>query len=187
MDPQNRHVRSGPFPTTMESMGSSAISRPNASATPAVPSEVLLFNWPLVQNGWRSLVHVLATGLIVALAYYLSASLAMTLLTGLVLVLATWRFWIPMRYRLTAEGIGQFGFGRRRLIPWPSIVRYEVLQNGVMLHFGRGESLLARLSTIYLDWGNDREHVLAMVDFFTRRDRSPSARGSSRIQHAAIR
>ena len=171
----------------MEGMGSTATSTPNASAIPAVPSEVLLFNWPLVQNGWRSLIHVLATGLIVALAYYWSGSLAMTLLTGLVLVIATWRFWVPMRYRLTAEGIGQFGFGRRRLIPWPSIVRYEILRDGITLHFGRDDSLLARLSTIHLTWGSDRERVLAMVDFFTRHDRTPSARGSSRIQHAALR
>lgn len=180
-------MRGDAFQTTMESMGSTATSPPNVPATPAVPSEVLLFNWPLIQNGWRSIVHVLGTGLIVVLAYSLSRSPAMTALTGLVLVVATWRFWVPMRYRLTAEGIGQFGFGRRRLIPWPSVVRYEVLRDGIMLHFGRGESLLARLSTKYLAWGNERERVLAMVEFFTRHDRPSSARGSSRIQLTSLR
>jgi hypothetical protein len=161
-------------------MGSSAVSESAAAAGSSIPSEVLLLNWPLVQDGWRSVVYATGTFAVATAAGLLSHSVAMALLTGLVLVVAMWRFWLPVRFQLTAEGISQFCLGRRRLIPWLGIVRYAVLPRGVLLFFDPGDSPLSWLSTLYLGWRGEPDRVLAMVDFFTRNGRK--SQGSSRVQ-----
>ncbi len=171
----------------MRVMGSSAAPLTVSPSGSAVPSEVLLRNWPLVHDGWRSLGVVLGTVLTAAAAYWLSGSWAMTVLTAVVLVSSMWRFWLPVRYQLTAEGIGQFSLGRRRLIPWPAVVRYRVLRRGVLLCFDRSASPLAQLATVYLAWGDQREQVMSMVDVFTRRGHASAPRGSSQVRRSAFR
>ena len=110
----------------------------------------------------------------------------MALLSAGVLVIAMWRFWLPVRFQLTAEGISQFCLGRRRLIPWPGIVRYAVLPRGVVLFFDHGDSPLSWLSTLYLGWRGEPDRVLAMIDFFTRNGRNSGTPGSSRIRRSVV-
>lgn len=89
--------------------------------------------------------------------------LALLALAGV--VLAGWRFFVPIAYQVNAEGVEQFALGLRWKIPWEAIGRYEVADSGVWLLPTRTRRPMDILRGVYLPWGEHREEVLAHIRY----------------------
>ena len=83
-----------------------------------------------------------------------------------VLLIALWRFWLPIRYELGSQGVTQTVLGRETRIPWTSIVNYQVRTRGIVLFSDAVLTPLSSLRGLYLPWGRQREPVLAQVDYY---------------------
>lgn len=131
-----------------------------------IPEEVSLVNWPLRDEPvGASLVLALAAGA-GWLAVWGSGSVVMgTVIFGL-LAATLWRTWLPVRFHLGSGGVVQFVLGSERRLAWLDIARYELLNDGVMFFSQAEASPLATLEGVYMRWGNQREKVLAVLEFY---------------------
>jgi len=115
----------------------------------------------------------------------LSSSLALTLAVGAgwiagwateapwagvavatVLVVVAWRTWLPVRYELGSSGVTQSVLGWRRRIPWAAIVQHEVRGSGVLLMPDAMKTPLSPLRGLFLHWHDQRDQVLAQLDYY---------------------
>lgn len=128
------------------------------------PPEVEVLNWPLVQDGWRSVFYLLLTIACISLLFYLSGSAACALLGCLAILISLWRFWLPVRFQLSPLGIVQTCLGRQRFIAWSNVRRCERLQSGILFFFSTDRSPLALLSTLYISWRDQQNPFLELID-----------------------
>ena len=56
--------------------------------------------------------------------------------------------------------------GFSRLIAWTSIRHYEVRGDGIVLYFDAELSKLSPLRGVYIRWANQREAVLANLEYY---------------------
>ncbi len=78
-----------------------------------------------------------------------------------VVVLGSWRLWIPIRYALTAEGIQEAIWAMRWTIPWKAIARYEVADSGLWLFPHQPGTTGSPPRGMYLPWADHRQQVLS--------------------------
>ena len=82
------------------------------------------------------------------------------------LALALWRFFVPVVYELSADGVDQWVFGRLVRLPWRVITRCEIRESGVLLTFRRDESPLAAIRGLFLPFDGNRDAVVAQVRYY---------------------
>jgi hypothetical protein len=82
------------------------------------------------------------------------------------LVVALWRFFLPVVFELSGKGVDQRLFGRQRRIPWRAIRRWEVRSAGVLLLPDEDRSAMAPFRSLYLPWATCRDEVLAHVHHY---------------------
>lgn len=148
-------------------------SLPSTASAPALrrgpPPPVSWRSWPLEEGGasawWLSIV---AVGVIVAVGLS-TGSPQRTLVACAVLSAAAWRFFVPIHFELSAQGISQEVFGRQRRIPWRAFEGGEVCREGVFLRPAGGSWTLFR--GLYLPWGSRRSEVVAFVDYYLNQPR----------------
>ena len=134
-----------------------------------IPDEVWLVDWPLREEPiGSSLVLALVAG-----AGWLAVWATGSAVTGGVmfalLALTLWRTWLPVRYQLGAGGVVQSVLGWERRIAWLEIGRYELQDDGVVFFRDAEAAALAALNGVYMRWGNQREKVLAVLEFYLPR------------------
>ena len=93
----------------------------------------------------------------------------MPLLALVALATALWRFFLPVVFQLSEEGVDQWLFGRRRRIPWQAIRRYEVCSAGVLLLPHEDRPVMAAFRGLYLPWSTHRDEVLVHVHHYLDR------------------
>jgi hypothetical protein len=130
------------------------------------PEEVSLVDWPLVQRPVSSLLALALAGGVSWLVGWTmrwewgaiaAAALAVTL----------WRTWLPVRFDLNSGGVSQIIFERwKRRIPWSAIRAFEVRSDGVLLVPDSAITPLSPLRGLYLHWGDQREAVLASLEYY---------------------
>lgn len=134
-----------------------------------MPEEVSLLDWPLREEPLESsLVLALAAGA-GWLAVWASGSAAMGVMIVGLLALTSWRTWLPVRYKIGAGGVVQSVLWSVRRIEWLEIGRYELQENGVIFFRDAEAAPLAALNGVYVRWGNQREKVLAVLEFYLPR------------------
>jgi hypothetical protein len=83
------------------------------------------------------------------------------------LLLATsWRLWLAVTYEVGVSGVTQCCLGRRRRIGWAAIRSYQVRGEGVLLVPDIQVTPLSPLRGLYLPWLDQREKVLANVEYY---------------------
>ena len=118
--------------------------------------DIQVLNWPLVQDGWRSLMYVFLT-VGTGIAVYLGTQHGLTTALAIsALIISMWRFWLPVQFRFSHLGIIQTCLGRRHLYQWKTVRRCDALQNGLLILFNTDRSSLALFSSLYIGWREQR-------------------------------
>lgn len=134
-----------------------------------IPDEVLLVDWPLRDEPMgSSLALALAAGA-GWLAVWATGSAVMGVVIVVLLGATLWRTWLPVRYKIGAGGVVQSVLGWERRIAWLEIGRYELQADGVIFFRDAEAAPLAALNGVYVRWGNQREKVLAVLEFYLPR------------------
>jgi len=121
-------------------------------------------SWPLRQRPLRA---VLALGMLLAAGIgvqWLTGRIYLAAASVAVLIVASWRFFLPVTFQLSQSGIDYWVLGRRRHIPWQSIRSYRIQADGVLLLPYQDQSLIARLNGVYVRWNGHKEQVLALLE-----------------------
>ena len=125
-------------------------------------------SWPLRESWSRSLLVVIALLIGGLLVRWLTGQTYLAVAASLALVLASWRFFIPVEFALSERGVDQRVFRRRRRISWQAIRRSEVCSAGVLLLPDEDRSVMAPFRGLYVPWKTHREEVLAHVRRYVR-------------------
>ncbi len=120
-------------------------------------------SWPFGRSPLRSaavVLGVLGVGCAVGIAL---GSWPLGLLAAGALLTTLWRFFTPVTFRISDDGVDQWVYGRRLRIPWRAIRRYEVCAAGVLLVPHGERSIMAPFRSLYLPWEGHCDEVLAYM------------------------
>lgn len=125
--------------------------------------ELSICCWPLRD----SLTGVMALLGIVILSggfFLLTGQLWMSLFVLLVLVICTWRIWIPVHFEFGASGITRTCLGRRQQIPWYLVARAERCRDGIRLYPRSADAPLATLHALHIYSASHTELLHELVE-----------------------
>ncbi|MBN2473072.1 MAG: hypothetical protein JXB62_00590 [Pirellulales bacterium] len=135
---------------------------------------------PLSWRSWPAREHVLRTVLVVLgllaaalLVVWLLHRVSLAVVALAALLIALWRFFVPVRFDLSAHGVDEMVLGRQRRIPWQAVRRHEVCAAGVLLLPHDDRSAMASFRGLYLPWAGHRDEVLAHVRYYLDRSGEP--------------
>ena len=148
------------------------------------PQEVSLIDWPLTQRPVSSLLALGLAGGVSWLVGWAAMRWEVGVLAAAALAITLWRTWLPVRYEIGSGGIVHAIFGRlKRRIPWSAIQAYDVRTDGVVLVPDAVITPLSPLRGLYLHWGDQREAVLANLEYYVHGWRT-APRHSTLRQHS---
>jgi len=130
---------------------------------PLAPEDVVVWNWPLRDEGLKSWAMLATAVALVAAVWSIWRDAPFTILAATALALSLWRLWLPVKWELGLTGVTQTALGLRRRIPWMAIARFEYAPAGVWLFSDREES---SLRGVFIGYGGQRERVTACIDYY---------------------
>ncbi|MHC4178687.1 MAG: hypothetical protein ACYSWU_14345 [Planctomycetota bacterium] len=136
---------------------------------PEPPPPIRWRSWPVRDDTGRGLLLVIGLLITAAAVGWLSAQVYLGLAALAALLMALWRFFLPVVFELSGEGVDQRLFGRQRRIPWQAIRRWEVRSAGVLMLPHEDRSAMAPFRGLYLPWTTHRDEVLAHVRHYLQR------------------
>ncbi len=147
---------------------SSAVVDTAATAPPQEqgPLQVQLAHWPLRNQPKRSICLILVIALTVVLTGIVSNSFSMGLLVCSMLLIASWRYWIPVQYEIGPYGIRQTVWKHVRRVSWQQIGRIEFRQHGIRFFPDRDPAQLANLRGLYVYHPEKEETLKQVVTFY---------------------
>lgn len=128
-----------------------------------LPAPISWRSWPAREGLVRTAAVVLGLLAAAAVVYWATGGTVLAVLAAAALAVALWRFFLPVEFELSEEGVGQRIFRFERLIPWQAVDGYEACAAGVLLFSQNAGSPLASLRGLYVPWTSHREEVLAHV------------------------
>lgn len=131
------------------------------------PADVHFIQWQLRDDGLRVIFPLLGIVSVVVAATVVSSSVLMGLLAGTAVAAALWRYWVPIEVRLSARGMEQTCFGRRRRILWSDIGAFQFQPRGVAFTATHRGVLTAALDGAFVRFGNRREAVREIIQYYT--------------------
>ncbi len=139
-------------------------------------AEIVWRSWPLREAAplsWLVPAGVLA---VAGLVQMVVGSTPLSIATLLILLLSLWRFFVPIRYTVSRDGVLQEFWGQRRWIGWHAVGKYQVHEQGIVLYRAAQPIGLDALWSVYVPCGNRCPEVLGLLHRYARRLRqSPSA------------
>lgn len=109
---------------------------------------------------WVAVVGLVAVGLLVR-------TMVGSSLAGLLAVAASaasmWRFFLPVDYEISADGIAETVFGRRQGIPWSAVSGYLIQRNGFVLLRTRTAVPLDAFRAHFIPFGPHKDLILQML------------------------
>jgi len=133
------------------------------SRQPLAPEDIAVWNWPLRDDGMKGWGLLLGAVGLATLVWWIWNSASFALFTYFMLMLSLWRLWLPVRWELGLTGITMVVLGFRRRIPWLSVARFELREDGVWL-FADREAAPQRGT--FIAYGGQRERVQACVEYY---------------------
>ena len=133
------------------------------SRQPLAPEDVVVWNWPLRDEGLKSWAILIAAIAITALVWAIWANAAFALFTYAMLALALWRLWLPVKWELGLTGITMVVLSFRRRIPWLAVARFELRDDGVWLFADREAS--SQRGT-FIAYGGQKERVRDCIEYY---------------------
>ncbi|MBX3415781.1 MAG: hypothetical protein KF708_24060 [Pirellulales bacterium] len=136
------------------------------TATAATPT-LEIHSWPIRDEGLRGW-SPLAVGLLLSILLATSSvGIGAGIVAFILLAIASWRSWVPVRFFLDTRGL-RFCLGRReRLLPWPLVAGYRVERHGVTIFPAtKGNTGIDALRGIYVPFGDQQDALLALLDDF---------------------
>lgn len=130
---------------------------------PADAPAVTLRCWLLRDRPLLSLAISLGVLLLAVLIYFASRNLLGTALSITALLVVMRRVWLPIRFRVDAQGIIRQVSGRSRRIPWSAIARYEICSRGVVLLPHGADYRLAAGQGLFVPWAGRKDEILALL------------------------
>ena len=127
------------------------------------PPPIRWRSWPVRDEPLHS--AVIAGGLLIAVVtvYGVAGRAYLAVLALAALAIALRRFFVPVEYELSEDGVDRWLFGRQRRIRWQAVGRYEVCRQGVLLFPYKDLSVLAVFRGLYVPFLSHREEILAHV------------------------
>jgi len=145
------------------------------------PEEVSLTDWPLRQRPLGSLLALAAAGGLSWLVGWAATRWEVGAVVAAALAVTLWRTWLPVRFEINSGGIAQVLFGRwKRRIPWSAIQAYDIRSDGVLLVPDVVITPLSPLRGLYLHWGDQRDAVLANLEYYVHGWRAASRHSTHR-------
>ena len=108
---------------------------------------------------------VVAAAACVAVGWWLRQPIVAGL-AGSALAVVLWRTWLPQTFEIGVMGVTQTVLGRSRRIPWSSVRGWRVDGNGVLLSPDAELTPLSHLRGLYLPWLDQREKLLASIEYY---------------------
>ncbi|MHC4403075.1 MAG: hypothetical protein ACYTG0_25725 [Planctomycetota bacterium] len=137
--------------------------RPEPPEPREPPPPIQWRSWPLSENvpvAAMVVIGLLAVGLGVG---WMTGRMHLALLAAGAVAAGMWRFFLPTRFQLNADGVSQRTLGRNRRIPWKAIRRYEIHVSGVLLLPDDEARPIDPFRGLFLPWGKHHREVLAQV------------------------
>ena len=150
----------------VDSHVSSTTAAPRARPDETGPLQLQLVNWPLRDQPRRSLVVVLLLILVSVLAGRASQSLSMGLLAGSAALVASWRYWLPVTYKIGPYGIRQLVLKRVRRLSWRQVGRIEIRNQGIRFLPDHDPAQLANLRGLYIYHRGQEETLKHVVNYY---------------------
>ncbi len=122
--------------------------------------------WPLGDGMPYSWIGVSAIGVVFGVTLLVAESWLAACAAACLLIVAGWRFFIPVSYTVDAGGLSWSVMGRRRSIAWSSVRHCAIRFQGVMLYTRQRVAPLDALRAVYVPWCGNRE---ALLDVLKRR------------------
>lgn len=122
--------------------------------------------WPLVD---RPLVSLAVATLLIAVAYAVYAALGAwywSLAASLTVVIAMWRYLLPITFEVTPRGLKQESFIQTASTGWADIHAVRQCSSGVLLLPGEEDTPLDALRGLFLPWGPHRTELLQLVSLY---------------------
>ena len=159
-------------------------TRPTPNPVPrlrSAPEEVTLLDWPLRERPIGSLLALAAVVAAAGLAGWVTANWVTGVVVGAILTVTMWRTWLPVRYELTGSGIRQSVLGWTRRVPWAAVRQFELRADGALLSPDSVLEPLTPLRGFYLHWGQQREAVVAHLEYYVISIIPPATNRDSKI------
>lgn len=116
--------------------------------------------WPLVDGSSYSWIVVPAIVVVFAVTLLVTESWLAACAAPVLLIVAAWRFFIPVSYTVDAGGVSWRVMGRRRSIAWSSVRHCAVRHQGVVLYMRHRVAPLDTLRSVYVPWCGHRDALL---------------------------
>lgn len=152
-------------------------SRQNETRQP----ELLVQHWPLTQSPWETGAMAIAFAAVGLIAYYASSSWSLGLLCMVLLLLTSWRMWLPATFEIGPRGIVQKNLWGQRRIQWRSVDSFQTQRKGVLVYLLADASAAAELSNVYISGPGQVDEICEIVDYYLQIRRSGG--GSSILRH----
>ena len=123
-------------------------------------------NWPLRQQPRFVMFAACAIVVMSLIALWALQNRLAGLAVCIILLLTTWRMWIPIRYQLDSRGVQTFVGNRRSQMPWSRIARYEVDPHGILLLHQQDAFPLTALRGTYIYSSSEHEDLLKLIEFY---------------------
>lgn len=122
--------------------------------------------WPVEEGPAATWLLTSAIAVIAVLVGWVMASAVWAVVACALLSVAAWRFFIPVYFEISHQGIFQEALGRRARVAWRAVTAVEVCRDGLL--FLPGDVFFAAARGFYLPWGRHRAEVLALVSYYLR-------------------
>jgi hypothetical protein len=151
------------LPPAASSSGSQPVQM---TARPMTPVPQAWRSWPVVDSLSEFVLLTAAIATIVGVAFRFGGPLT-AITAGLVMLVVSWRRYVPTFYELSALGVSENCLGRKRRIPWISIDRFVLGRKGAYL--SSAGAPLELLRGLYLPWGEQRDQIVATLRYYLPR------------------
>lgn len=144
---------------------SSRSSPQRGSSVHSIPPlrELNICCWPL-RDSLTGVIALLGIMILTAGFFLLTGQLWMSLFVLLVVVICTWRIWIPIHFECGAAGITRTCLGRRQQIPWHLVARAKRCRDGIRLYPRSQHASMARLHAVHIYSAPQAQSLHQLVD-----------------------
>jgi hypothetical protein len=125
-------------------------------------------SWPLRENPARAAAVIAGLVALASAVAAIAGSVTLTILATAAMLIALWRFFLPVTFEVNEDGVQQMLFSRGYRLPWQAIRYYRPARRGVLLVPRGQRTEMAPFGSLYLPWDGHRAEVMLFVEHFLK-------------------